>query len=255
MRKLKSLVILSILLIPLSSLLALDIIDIPLSPKNIFNLNKGKKEIIITIDDGPTPGVTDIILDELKNQNIQAAFFVIGQKAEKNPELMARISDEGHIIGNHTLTHPILTKLDPSNWKQILNGEFFGTHQKIETYFNQQREWYFRAPGGAWESKLAQYLNQDPIGLRYLGPLYWDIGGEILYSNGRYLSAADWDCWRKNLSVHQCLEGYSNETVKFKGGVILFHDVRKESAELITEYIKSFKKLGYSFKTLDDIQL
>lgn len=234
---------------------ALDLVDVPLSPKNIFNIHKGKNEIIITIDDGPTPGVTDFILDELKNQNVQAAFFVIGEKALRHPELMERISNEGHIIGNHTLTHPILTKLDANNWKKLLETEFFETHNILESYFNQQREWYFRAPGGAWESRFAQQLNQNTIGDRYLGPFYWDVGGEIVYSNGKYQSAADWDCWRKNLSVQKCLEGYRNETLKFKGGVILFHDVKKESANLIAQYINSFKKLGYKFRSLDDLEL
>lgn len=237
------------------NIFALDVVDVPLSPKNIFNLHKGKNEIVITIDDGPTPGVTDVILDELKSQNVQAAFFVIGSKAQKYPELMERISNEGHTIGNHTLTHPILTKLDPNKWQSLLEYEFFETHSLIETYFNQQREWYFRAPGGAWESKLANHLNQNPVGDRYLGPLYWDIGGEILFSNGKYQSAADWDCWRKNLTIAKCLEGYRNETLKYKGGVILFHDVKKESAELITQYVTTFKKLGYKFRSLNEINL
>lgn len=60
----------------------------------------------LTFDDGPLPGSTDRILDLLAEENVKAAFFVIGRRAEQHPELVRRIHDEGHIIGNHTYDHP-----------------------------------------------------------------------------------------------------------------------------------------------------
>jgi peptidoglycan/xylan/chitin deacetylase (PgdA/CDA1 family) len=70
------------------------------------SINTGKKKAIaLTFDDGPEPGTTPRILDVLKEKNVKATFFVIGKKALKHPELLRRIVDEGHIIGNHTFSH------------------------------------------------------------------------------------------------------------------------------------------------------
>lgn len=227
----------------------------PLSPKNIFNLHTGKKEIVLTIDDGPTPGVTEKILDFLKEEKISAAFFLIGAKAQSQIALVKRMEDEGHIIANHTFTHPILTTViskDP-NWKSVVHQEFFKTHDLLFPYLGHQREWYFRAPGGAWKKEIADVINSEPEGLKTLGPLYWDIGGEIKIQNGKYLSSADWDCWKKNITVANCLSGYVNETLKYKGGVVLFHDVNAKSAELIIQYIKEMQTINYRFVSLDQI--
>lgn len=229
----------------------------PLAPKNIFNLHTGKKEIVLTIDDGPTIGVTDKILDYLKEQKITATFFVIGKKAHENLPLIKRMQDEGHIIANHTYTHPILTSVVSSspNWKKIINDEFLNTHQVLSPYIDNQRDWYFRAPGGAWRKEIADLLNQTVEGLKTIGPLYWDIGGELVIQNGAYLSSADWDCWRKNITVNNCLLGYANETKKFKGGVVLFHDVNVKSSELMIKYIDEMLKNGYRFISLDQVSL
>lgn len=229
----------------------------PLSPKNIFNLHTGKNEIILTIDDGPTPGVTDKILDYLKAENIQAAFFVIGSKAQKETHLIKRMQDEGHIIANHTFTHPILTTVlakDP-NWKKTVDEEFMNTHHLLSPFIENQRDWYFRAPGGAWKKELADAINSRPEGQKTIGPLYWDIGGEIKVQQGKYISSADWDCWRQNLSVATCLSGYVNESVKFRGGVTLFHDINVKSAELIIQYIQKMQALNYRFVSLDTVRL
>jgi peptidoglycan/xylan/chitin deacetylase (PgdA/CDA1 family) len=67
--------------------------------------------IAITFDDGPVPGVTERILDALKQRNLVATFFMIGQNVEKFPELVRRVVAEGHEIGNHTYTHPKLNSL------------------------------------------------------------------------------------------------------------------------------------------------
>jgi len=67
--------------------------------------------IALTFDDGPTPGVTEPILDELKKRNIRATFFMIGQKVVAAPDLARRVAGEGHEIGNHTFSHPKLSSL------------------------------------------------------------------------------------------------------------------------------------------------
>ena len=87
------------------------IVNKDFSNKNITNIHQGTNEIILTFDDGPTAGVTDKILDILKLHNIKATFFVVGANAARNPALMQRMADEGHIVGNHTMNHKNLKKV------------------------------------------------------------------------------------------------------------------------------------------------
>ncbi|WP_083682628.1 polysaccharide deacetylase family protein [Paenibacillus sp. FSL A5-0031] len=74
--------------------------------------DKGKKLIALTFDDGPDKRYTTDILDILKEKGVKATFFVVGQQVTKNPEVLQRIVDEGHAIGNHTNNHKDLSKLD-----------------------------------------------------------------------------------------------------------------------------------------------
>ena len=66
---------------------------------------RDEKKVAITFDDGPDAKTTALLLDGLKARKVRATFFVIGEKAEQNPELICRMSDEGHLIGNHTYSH------------------------------------------------------------------------------------------------------------------------------------------------------
>ena len=75
---------------------------------NIGKSNVGEKAIALTFDDGPS-GYTEKLLDGLSEYNAKVTFFVIGSKAEKNPETVKRAFNEGHLIGNHTYSHPRLT--------------------------------------------------------------------------------------------------------------------------------------------------
>ena len=75
---------------------------------------RDEKKVAITFDDGPDAKTTALLLDGLKARKVRATFFVIGEKAEQNPELICRMSDEGHLIGNHTYSHVQLNMLSSS---------------------------------------------------------------------------------------------------------------------------------------------
>ena len=178
---------------------------------NLQTLHTGTNEIILTFDDGPTPGVTDRILDTLKDHGIKGTFFVVAKNANAFPYLMNRIHKEGHIVANHSLSHKPLHDSTSANWKNNLFNEIFGAHKVIAPYLSGNR-FYFRAPEGAWDRKYAGYLNATGLGLQYTGPVFWDIGGDVQKNNkGQYLRAADWACWSKKMSVDSCLEGYLSE--------------------------------------------
>ena len=220
---------------------------------NQERLHAGTNEIILTFDDGPTPGVTNKILDILKENNIKATFFVIAKNAKAYPNLMERINDEGHIVANHSLTHKALHDSKSLIWRENLNNEIFGAHKILAPYMSGPI-FYFRAPEGAWQRPYAGYLNTNGIGLQYIGPLLWDIGGVVAKnSSGKYIQAADWACWSKKISVDDCLAGYLYEARSKRGGVVLMHDLRQKSVELLQKFIPALYQNGFTFKTLDDV--
>ncbi|MGZ3789132.1 MAG: polysaccharide deacetylase family protein, partial [Bacteriovorax sp.] len=205
------------LLFSLSNVFAQELIDKDFSKTNIEPIHQGHNEIILTFDDGPNPGVTNKVLDILLEHNIKATFFVIGKNAQEHPELMKRIVDEGHIVGNHSMTHTPLKNLDPILWKDKVKSEVLDAHEVILPYMTNNRHFYFRAPEAAWAQKYADFLNENDIGKQYIGPILWDIGGELEFKDGKFLQAADWACWSKKISVDDCLSGYLYEAKQRKG--------------------------------------
>lgn len=222
---------------------------------NHMDLHIGKKEIVLTIDDGPNPGVTQAMLQVLREYNIRATFFCLGANAAKYPDIMHEIQADGHIVANHSRTHANLTTLG-SSWQERLYDEVIGTFHVLKPFMFNSRKYYFRAPGGNWNPQLAQSLNGDPVGQKYIGPLLWDIGGTLERNAQNVpIRGADWACWSKKWTVDECLKGYLTETAEYKGGVVLMHDLRMQSSELLRKYIQASLDAGYKFVTLDDVKL
>jgi peptidoglycan/xylan/chitin deacetylase (PgdA/CDA1 family) len=161
--------------------------------------------------------------------------------------------DEGHIIGNHSMNHLPLKNLDPATWENVVNHEVMDAHSAILPYLGNNRHFYFRAPEAVWANKYADFLNQNEIGKEYIGPILWDIGGELVFKNGKYQQAADWACWSKKVSIDDCMSGYLNEAASMKGGVVLMHDLRHQSVELLTKLIPELQDRDFTFSSLNDV--
>lgn len=227
--------------------------DKAFNERNQERLHRGDKEIVLTFDDGPTAGVTNKVLDVLKEHNVKATFFVIANNAKNQPALMKRILNEGHIVANHSLSHSALKDLSFFSWKKTVKKEVLDAHEILAPYMANGKHFYYRAPEGAWDDKYAGLLNKDEVGKQYIGPVLWDIGGAVEVKDGQYVQAADWACWSKKISVDDCLSGYMYEARKFKGGVVLMHDLKIQSAEMLAKYIPQLISEGFTFKNLDDV--
>lgn len=232
--------------------------DIPITDKdfskiNIGDIHTGHNQIVLTFDDGPVPGVTNKVLDLLAEYNVKATFFVIGTNVKAYPDLMKRIVNEGHIVGNHSMSHLPLKKLNPLTWRSTVKREVLDAHELLLPYLGNNKHFYFRSPEAAWAEKYAEFLNENEIGKEYVGPILWDIGGEIEVKNGKYLQAADWACWSKKISVEDCMSGYLYEAKKKRGGVILMHDLRIKSFELLKKLIPELQDSGFTFTTMNDV--
>ncbi|MET8076300.1 polysaccharide deacetylase family protein [Streptomyces sp. NPDC005303] len=119
------------------------------------------RTMVLTFDDGPDPRYTPHILDTLAEYDVRAMFFVCGEMAVDNQDLLARMSDEGHVVGNHTWSHPLLTRLSRSR----IRTEMEGTSDVIEDAYGERPQW-FRAPYGAWNRaafQLGAELGMEPI--------------------------------------------------------------------------------------------
>lgn len=117
-----------------------------------------EKKIAITFDDGPHPVYTEKLLDGLKERDVKATFFVLGEKAKEYPEIIERMEKEGHIIGNHTYTH---IQLKSSN-RQQFRDELVQTNETIKEITGQEVQ-YVRPPYGTWDKKLEEELNMFPV--------------------------------------------------------------------------------------------
>ena len=182
--------------------------------------------VLFTFDDGPHPVNTPKILDALKAQQVKAIFFVIGEKAEKNPEIIQRIIDEGHLIGNHTFSHPPLFALMSGN---KVKTEMVKCQMVLKNQFNLNQT-YFRPPIG--------YTN--PIIARQVRELKMPVMGWTFRS---------WDTVLKNPNA---LMKRSKKGLK-PGNILLFHDTLDQTASMLPQLLEASKDKGLNFVDLQRI--
>jgi peptidoglycan/xylan/chitin deacetylase (PgdA/CDA1 family) len=221
--------------------------------RNIFHSGLTHQHTIaLTFDDGPNAH-TNEVLDALKEMHVKATFFIVGNQAHRHPDVLARIAREGHLLANHSATHAFLGShydADP----QALIEQIRDVHDQIAPLMAKTDKFYFRAPYGAWRKAHADILNADPELRRYVGPIYWDEGGDISTSRDGYvLSSADWDCWHMGWSARTCAKGYSREIRRKDGGVVLMHCIHLHSAELVRQVVPALIEEGYKFVRLDEM--
>lgn len=221
--------------------------------RNIFHSGLPQAHTVaLTFDDGPNAH-TGEVLDALNELGVKATFFVLGDQAHRHPDILARIVREGHLLANHSATHAYLGArydADPA----ALVDQIREVHEQIAPLMPEDAKFYFRAPYGKWTRAHARILNSDPQLRRYVGPIYWDIGGQItLTREGYVMSAADWDCWRMGWSAHTCAKGYLREIRHRDGGVVLMHCIHLNSAALVRQVVPALMEEGYRFVRLDQM--
>jgi peptidoglycan-N-acetylglucosamine deacetylase len=133
----------------------------PLPVKYLFSRsiwNTGNNKVLLTFDDGPLNGNTDLILKKLDDNNIKALFFCVGNNILSNPGLTEELLKEGHSVGNHTMNHKILSNAGES----IIAGEIKLFNEHMEEKFGYKVK-YFRPPHGRMSFKLRSYLQKQEL--------------------------------------------------------------------------------------------
>lgn len=200
--------------------------------------------VSLTFDDGPGPRTAELS-SYLKEEGVRATFFVQGNNAARYPEVIRQLQRDGHLVANHSYTHPRMTQaVDPVD-------EVRKTDALIKPFVDQGH-FLFRAPYGDWNGRVAGVLNNAGL-TKYVGSVFWDIGGERSErSDGSLLSAADWACWAYADSVEKCLDGYMNETRELRRGIVLMHDVHSRTIDMAKLMVKELKSEGFKFIRADE---
>jgi peptidoglycan/xylan/chitin deacetylase (PgdA/CDA1 family) len=209
--------------------------------------------IALTFDDGPHTN-TLAVLDALREMNVKATFFVVGQQARRYPQILSRIAADGHLLANHSATHAQLTQRYADEPRLLLN-QIRDVDSQIAPLMKPEDKLYFRAPYGSWRRGHAGILNADARLRHYVGPIYWDVGGQMSMSRDGYvMAAADWECWRIGWKPQTCAKGYLREIRRKDGGVVLMHAIHVNSAALVRAVVPALIEEGYQFVRLDQMQ-
>lgn len=181
-----------------------------------------EKKIALTFDDGPHPQFTEQLLDGLKERGVQATFFVTGEHAELHPDIIERMNEEGHIIGNHTYSHMQLTKGNRDSFKD----ELIKTNQILNEITGEE-VMYVRPPYGTWDKSFETELNMIPV-LWNIDPLDWcsqDVTGVV----NKVMKEAD------------------------ENAIILMHDYYETSVTAALQIVDRLQEKGYTFVTIEEI--
>jgi peptidoglycan/xylan/chitin deacetylase (PgdA/CDA1 family) len=202
--------------------------------KAIWRMDKTHKKIYLTFDDGPVQAVTPWVLDVLKQYNIKATFFCVGENVVKYPKIYQRILDENHTIGNHTYNH--LNGWNTQTKQYIDNIEL--CQQALHLGNSKEQSNLFRPPyGRAKKSQISHLSNNNIAGKPSYSIIMWDV------------LSGDYD---KKTNPEKCLSNVINNVRN--GSIIVFHDNIKAQKNLeyaLPRFIEYAKVQEFEFEKLD----
>ena len=208
----------------------------PAESRQLYNLNAAylgdtsQKVIYLTFDAGYENGCTEKILDVLKAHNVPAAFFLVGNYIEKNPDLVRRMVEEGHIVGNHTMHHPDMSKLSD---KAAFQKELKDLETLFRSVTGKEMPKYYRPPQGIYSQKNLEMAKE--LGYK---TVFWS------------LAYADWNNDAqptKEQAFGKLLPRIHN------GAVVLLHSTSKTNAEILNELLTAWEDMGYRFASLEEL--
>ena len=193
----------------------------------VYDSRAAEKTLYLTFDCGYDNGQTDAILDTLKEKNVKAAFFCTLPELQATQELTARMLKEGHIVGNHSVTHPDFSSLTHEQMREEVKG--FDDYLRQNYGYSAQ---FFRFPMGKYSMDAAAALNA--MGYRCV---FWS------------LAYYDWDL-QKQPGVENAVATVVSRL--HPGAVILLHAVSPDNAAALPTIIDKAREMGYEFRALDD---
>ena len=189
----------------------------------------GEKKLYLTFDAGYENGNIEKILDVMKEAEVTGAFFILSNLIEKNPELVKRMAEEGHLVCNHTSNHKDMTKLTDS--------EILANLGRLESKYKEvtglDMEKIFRFPEGRYSERTLKLLNNNGY-----KTVFWSMA---------------YDDWDNSRQMNPDLAKSKLLSTTHEGAILLLHPTSSTNAEILGDLIYEWKSLGYSFGSLNDI--
>lgn len=189
-----------------------------------------EKVIYLTFDAGYENGNTEAILDALKKHNVSATFFMVGHYLESAPEIVKRMVQEGHTVGNHTYHHLDMSSISS---KESFRKEMDDVANLFEEITGTKLSMYYRPPQGKYSTenlKMAQEFGYHTF--------FWSLAYVDWYQDKQPTKE---EAFNKLIGrIHP-------------GAIVLLHSTSRTNAEILDELLTKWEELGYTFKTLEDL--
>ena len=210
------------------------VIDVPESLlrkyDGYFVGNEREKVLYLTFDAGYENGNTAKILDALKKHNAPATFFLVGNYLNREPELVKRMVAEGHIVGNHTATHPDMSKIQS---EEKFAAELNTLSEKYKEVTGNEMKKFYRPPQGKFSEenlKTAQKLGYKTI--------FWSLAYVDWYENDQP-------------PIESAMQTLTSRV--HPGAIVLLHSTSSTNAEIMDDILTEWEKMGYTFKSLEEL--
>ena len=183
------------------------------------------KELVLTFDDGPWPGTTPRILDALRDECVRATFFLLGRNTAAHPQIARRALAEGHSIGHHSYSHPLLDRMSMAKAETEIERGIAADETALYGHARATPATpFFRFPGFASTPALLNRMSER--GLVVFGADVW---------------ASDWE----QMGPDQELRLILSRIEKVGRGIVLFHDTKSQTAQMLPAFLRELKKRGY----------
>ena len=189
-----------------------------------------EKVLYLTFDAGYENGCTEQVLDTLKKHQVRAAFFLVGNYIERNADLVRRMVEEGHIVGNHTMHHYDMSRL---SGKETFSKELTDLEDLFRQTTGKELPKFYRPPQGVYSQdnlKMAKELGYKTV--------FWS------------LTYVDW-LNDKQPTREEAFRKLLPRT--HNGAVVLLHSTSKTNAEILDDLLTQWENLGYRFGTLEEL--
>lgn len=195
-----------------------------------FIAPEGNKKIYITFDAGYEAGYTPKILGVLEKHNVKATFFVVGTLMKSNPELIKQIDEKGHIVANHSMHHPNMSKMSTM---EDFKKEIEPVEELYKEITGKEMKKFYRPPQGIFSETNLKMANE--LGYK---TIFWSLAYVDWYKDKQ---PSKEDALNKIMSrIHD-------------GAIILLHSTSKTNSEILDELLTKLEKQGYTFGTLEEL--
>lgn len=189
-----------------------------------------EKVMYITFDAGYENGYTEKILDVLKKHQVKAAFFLVGNYIETSPELVKRMVEEGHLVGNHTYTHPDMSSISTIG---SFEKELKQLEEKYREVTGKEMKKYYRPPQGKYSESNLKMAS--------------DMGYKTVFWSLAYVDWYESDQPTKEEAFEKLIPR------AHPGAIVLLHSTSRTNSEILDELLTRWEDMGYEFRSVEEL--